>query len=149
MCDCVRMVRRAFRQLDDNANGFITAGELAQRMKVSMHPAVLAGTKTPKQVLRHTMRVFDVTGDGVITAADLRACYTCSAHPKVISGEITEDEAFLEFLKLLVVRVVGLFLEEWCALLGAPNVGAAPRQYGGSTRPFSLPVSCFMRALGA
>ena len=66
----MRMVRRAFRELDGNGNGFITAGELAQRMKVSKHPAVLAGTKTQKQVLRHTMRVFDVTGDGVISRAE-------------------------------------------------------------------------------
>ena len=98
----VRMVRRAFRQLDDNANGFITAGELAQRMKVSMHPAVLAGTKTPKQVLRHTMRVFDVTGDGKISRAEWEH------HFAELSSAIPYDADFKQLVDSMVGTAAGV-----------------------------------------
>ena len=83
------MVKMAFDILDRDLNGVVTVDEVASVYDVSQHPDVLAGKKTPQQVLREFVDQWDRHDhNGIITLEEFEDYY------KGISAGIDGDDYF-------------------------------------------------------
>jgi len=82
------LVKQAFLLLDKNPDGQVTLHELASLYRTDKHPAVLEGTKTPKQVLAEFNDSWDKNGDDIVTEAEFISYY------KDLSATIDNDQYF-------------------------------------------------------
>jgi Ca2+-binding EF-hand superfamily protein/adenosylcobinamide amidohydrolase len=73
-----RLVDLAFNILDTDGNGAVDANEIMSKYDASKHPDVIAGKKTPKQILTEWMATFEVGGvvDGCVTREEFTNYYT-------------------------------------------------------------------------
>jgi Ca2+-binding EF-hand superfamily protein len=78
----------AFARLDASGNGVIELSELAPRYDTARHPDVVAGKKTPEEVLEEFVGDWDANGDGRIPLAEWLDYYSN------ISCTIDNDQYF-------------------------------------------------------
>ena len=73
-----QLVLMAFDVIDKDCNGVLEPADLVSCYDTSKHPEVLAGRKTPDQVLREFLDTFDVGGeiDGKVTRQEFINYYT-------------------------------------------------------------------------
>jgi hypothetical protein len=85
-----QLVDLAFNTLDKKGQGVISADDLLGVFDASKHPDVLAGKKTPSQVLEHFLETFEVGGtmDGHVTQEEFTNYYTN------IGASIDDDNYF-------------------------------------------------------
>jgi Ca2+-binding EF-hand superfamily protein len=57
------LVKQAFTRIDKDGNGVVDAKEVASIYDASKHPEVIAGRKTPQQILTQFFETFDVGGE--------------------------------------------------------------------------------------
>jgi Ca2+-binding EF-hand superfamily protein len=69
----LKLVIMAFGKLDKDGNGIIDAAEVASTYDASKHPDVLAGKRSPADILTEFLDTFDVGGvkDGCVTQGTL------------------------------------------------------------------------------
>eukprot|EP01038_Epipyxis_sp_PR26KG_P004385 gene4385-6201_t len=74
----LNLVKLAFTKIDKDGSGIVEAAEIASTYDASKHPDVLAGRKTPQQVLTEFLDTFDVGGvkDGMVTQQEFINYYT-------------------------------------------------------------------------
>ena len=72
-----KLVTLAFNTLDKDGNGVVEPSDIVNTYDASKHPDVLAGKKTPAEVLREFLDTFDVGGevDGKVTRQEFENYY--------------------------------------------------------------------------
>ncbi|KAG2433561.1 hypothetical protein HYH02_012678 [Chlamydomonas schloesseri] len=109
------MVKRCYKVLDKSGDGVVTLAELEHRYDASHHPDVIAGIKTPRQVLLEFLSVFEeqgggVKGDGQVDFEEFKAYYS------MISANIDEGEHGDDYFELMMRNVWHVSGGEgWCA----------------------------------
>jgi len=96
-----KVVNAVFDSLDTNKDDMIEAEELKTKFDATMHPAVIAGRKTAKQVMDDFISAYELyascygvgTKDGKLTRKEFIEYYT------YISANIDSDEYFVEMMK--------------------------------------------------
>ena len=86
----VRLVDQAFDVLDRDGNGAVEPEDIINCYDASKHPDVLAGKRSPDEVLREFLDTFDVGGvvDGKVTRPEFENYYSN------ISASIDDDDYF-------------------------------------------------------
>jgi Ca2+-binding EF-hand superfamily protein len=74
----LRLVQMAFSKIDKDGSGEVDAEEIATMYDASKHPEVIAGRKSPKEILTQFLSTFDVGGevDGKVTLQEFINYYT-------------------------------------------------------------------------
>jgi Ca2+-binding EF-hand superfamily protein len=102
------LVAQAFAKIDVDNNGFCDPQEIMQIYDASKHPDVVAGKRTPEDVLREFLETFEVGGeiDGKVTKQEFLNYYTN------IGANIPDDDYF-ELMIRNAWHISGG--EGWCA----------------------------------
>ena len=101
------LVDMAYKVLDKNGDGLVTLEDIAMVYDASKHPAVIAGTKQPYEVLGEFMNNFDQEPfDGKVTTEEFEHYYGS------ISASIDNDDYF-ELMIRNAWHISGG--EGWCA----------------------------------
>jgi Ca2+-binding EF-hand superfamily protein len=102
------LVAQAFGKIDLDNNGFVDPSEIMQTYDASQHPDVIAGKRTPQDVLREFLETFEVGGeiDGKVTRQEFMNYYTN------IGASIPNDDYF-ELMIRNAWHISGG--EGWCA----------------------------------
>ena len=84
------MIDQAFRSLDAEGNGFVTAQHLKDIYSVDQHPDFISGKKTRFECIQDFLQVFEVGGevDGKVTAEEFTNYY------HNLSASIDDDDYF-------------------------------------------------------
>ncbi|RYH31804.1 hypothetical protein EON65_01950 [archaeon] len=102
------MVAQAFRVLDSDGSGIVDINDITGRYNASVHPDVIMGKRTEKEVLREFLEAFE-TGkerDGMITPKEFENYYAN------VSASIDDDDYF-ELMIRNAWHISGG--EGWCA----------------------------------
>ena len=85
-----RLVRAAFKKLDATRTGRVALAQMRAHYDPSLHPDVVSGAKSTKEVLRHFMSQWDAgaTADGIIDAEEFDDFYAN------VSAAVDGDEYF-------------------------------------------------------
>eukprot|EP00606_Chrysophyceae_sp_TOSAG23-5_P000963 GSChrysophyteH2.ASY1.ANO1.1043.1 assembled CDS len=86
----LKLVELAFGQIDTNGDGTVEAAEIANLYDATRHPDVIAGKRSPTEILNEFLATFDVGGvvDGKVTREEFVNYYTN------ISASIDSDDYF-------------------------------------------------------
>ena len=101
------LVELAFQRLDMDGSGIVEPNELMDKYDASQHPDVMAGLKTPEEILREFVACFEVGGvvDGMVTREEFHNYYENL-------GVNIDDDDYFELMMRNAWHISGG--EGWC-----------------------------------
>ena len=117
----IRGVSRIFKAMDHNGNGLLDVddfrwGLMDYGISISKEEAVLVLkhfdrdeflrsirgelNAARKKIIRSAYDKLDVNKDGTVRLDDIAKLYDASRHPEVISGSKSQEQIFVEFMRM-------------------------------------------------
>ena len=84
---------QVLKHFDRDGNGSVDFNEFLRSLRGELSPARVA-------VIRQAYNKLDINKDGLVKLDDISKIYDASRHPDVIQGRKTQEQVFVEFMKM-------------------------------------------------